>query len=205
MEGQKKSNGAVIGAALIGLGALILLGQVFPRFGGYLVGAGFAAGFAAAGYWFYSQYRQQQSNWGLLIPTYVMGAISGLILVSMFFGSLGGNWGMFIPAYIMFAIAAPFLYVYSRQPSQNWWALIPGGIMGALGVTFLLAGVWQLVPVVLIAAGVFLLWRNRQQQQAQQAQAAAPVMSVNGHVEREAAHKSPIKEMRPIAGSQEDR
>jgi hypothetical protein len=38
-----------------------------------------------------------------------------------------------------FIIAAPFYFVYFTQPKQ-WWALIPAGILSAIGVTALLIG-----------------------------------------------------------------
>jgi hypothetical protein len=61
----------------------------------------------------------------------------------------------------MFAVAAPFFLVYF-QDTQKWWALIPGGIMGFIGLSFLIAegSLQYVVPVVLIAAGVWILVRQ---------------------------------------------
>lgn len=52
---------------------------------------------------------------------------------------------------------------------RQWWPLIPGGIMAAIGGSILLGGVWLSVlsvagavwPLGLIALGIFLLWRQR--------------------------------------------
>src|SRR5690606_41960036 len=53
------------------------------------------------------------------------------------------NPGDIVGAYVMFAIALPFLYVYLRN-RENWWALIPGGIMLTIGVG-LLAGAFEII------------------------------------------------------------
>jgi amino acid transporter len=66
--------------------------------------------------------------------------------------------GFLIPAYIMYAIALPFFVVYARN-QKHWWALIPAGIMTALGTAFLVAAAMtsMLVPAILIFAGIWLV------------------------------------------------
>ena len=101
-------------------------------------------------------WTQNRAQWGLLVPAYVM-----LAIVPIFYLEDAGN---IVPAYVMFVIAMPFLLgaLYLRR----WPLLIPGGIMGALGV-FLLADAIEtfatlltlLVPLILIGAGVLLLVR----------------------------------------------
>ncbi len=102
-------------------------------------------------------YVRNTENWWALIPAYVMAAIGTMI------GLIGLRVlnDLLIPAYIMFAIAAPFLFVYLRNP-RNWWALIPGGIMSLIGFGFFMgSGVFQVVvPVVLIAGGLLLIARQ---------------------------------------------
>jgi predicted membrane protein len=152
-------NATIWGAVLVGLGVLFLLGQFLPGVSGFVGGLIATAIFVAMGVFFYTQYAGNRTNWGLLIPAYVMFSIAGLIALATLL-PVGRFEGALIPAYVMFAIAAPFLYVYSRNTRSNWWALIPGGIMGTIGLGFLLAAMWQAVPVVLIVAGIYLLVRN---------------------------------------------
>jgi threonine/homoserine/homoserine lactone efflux protein len=61
----------------------------------------------------------------------VVGVMVGLI-------GLGVLDDLLIPTYVMFAIAIPFFVVYARDTKQ-WWALIPGGIMVVIGLSFLVA------------------------------------------------------------------
>jgi len=100
---------------------------------------------------------RNQSNWGLLIPAFVLLAVGFMV------GLIGLGWltDLLIPAYVMFAIASPFFVVYILDKS-NWWALIPGGIMGFIGLSFLLAtpAVRFVVPFALVLIGVVIIVRN---------------------------------------------
>jgi hypothetical protein len=102
-------------------------------------------------------YFINRDNWWALIPAYAMiviGTMVGLIETDV----LGD---LLIPAYIMLAIAIPFFVVYFRN-KENWWALIPGGITGLIGLGFLLSEPIGrfLLPAALIAAGVWVLLRQ---------------------------------------------
>jgi hypothetical protein len=92
-----------------------------------------------------------------LIPAYVLVAVGGLV----FLIGVGLLHDLLIPAYIMFAIAIPFFFVYLSD-KNNWWALIPGGIMGFIGLSFFIAGANAavLIPVVLILVGLWLVIRQ---------------------------------------------
>ena len=96
-------------------------------------------------------------NWGLLIPAYVLVMVGGMV------GLIGLRIlrDLLIPAYVMLAIAAPFFVVYFRN-TKNWWALIPGGIMGVIAAGFLLASpaVRFIVPVILVLIGMWILIRQ---------------------------------------------
>jgi len=98
-----------------------------------------------------------RSRWWALIPAYV------LLAVGVMVGLIGSGVldDLLIPAYIMFAVAIPFLVVYARD-TKKWWALIPGGFMGVLGLAFLIAesAVQYVGPVALIVAGAWVLVRQ---------------------------------------------
>ncbi|MCC6904955.1 MAG: hypothetical protein IT326_03870, partial [Anaerolineae bacterium] len=166
---------------------------------------------AAVGVAFLGAYLMNRQNWGFLIPAYVFFAIAALIFVATrgllrgemigaFVMSLVGlpflfvwtrapkqNWWALIPAYVMFtiavflllvnilpgvviggfwvlAVALPFFVVYIVNPRNNWWALIPGGILGATGVGLSIASGLKalnaILPIALILGGAYLLFNQ---------------------------------------------
>ncbi len=74
---------------------------------------------------------------------------------------MGVLQGTIIPAYVFLSIALPFFTVYANNPSE-WWPLIPGGIMGLMGVIFLMTGELfaYVVPILIIIAGALILGRQ---------------------------------------------
>ncbi len=102
-------------------------------------------------------YLRNREQWGLLIPAYVLLAVGVMVWLI----GLGILNDLLIPAYVMFAVAIPFLVVFSRN-SQHWWALIPGGIMTIIGLSFLIAeaAVGYIIPAVLILTGIWILVRQ---------------------------------------------
>ena len=103
-------------------------------------------------------YWRDQTQWWALIPTYTLAAVAFMVLL------IEVNFidGILISAYVMFAIAIPFIIVYFRN-KKNWWALIPGGIMTILGISFLISGNTArfLGPLVLIVVGAWIIFRQR--------------------------------------------
>ena len=101
-------------------------------------------------------FLRDRSQWGLLIPAYVLLAV-GVMIPLIEAGVLSE---LLVPAYVMFAIAIPFFAVYARDPRQ-WWPLIPGGIMAVIGLAFLVAeaAVQYVGPAVLVPVGVWILVR----------------------------------------------
>ena len=102
-------------------------------------------------------YLRNRSQWWWLIPAYVLAAVGGVVILA----EAAGVSDNLITAYVMFAIAVPFFVVYARNRSQ-WWFLIPGGIMGAIGIGFLI--VENLLAIMgalaLIALGLWSLVRG---------------------------------------------
>jgi hypothetical protein len=110
-------------------------------------------------------FLSDRRQWWALIPTYVLGVI-GLMVALIGIGILVD---LLIPAYVMFAIAFPFFVVYVHDPKQ-WWALIPSGILGILGISFLLAtaAIQYIGAVALILAGAWILIRQFARQEPQE-------------------------------------
>jgi hypothetical protein len=101
-------------------------------------------------------FLRDRSQWGLLIPAYVLLAV-GVMIGLIGQGVLGD---LLIPSYVMFVIAIPFFVVYARDPKQ-WWPLIPGGILAVIGLAFLVAeaAAQYVAPAVLVLVGVWILVR----------------------------------------------
>lgn len=136
--------------AVAGLIALTALGVLRDQFVATYVLAAIALPFLVV----YGRDREQ--SWAL-IPAYVLLAV-GLMVGLIGRGILSD---LLVPSYVMFAIAIPFFLVYARDPKQ-WWALIPAGVMAAIGVSLLVAGAatQYLLPIALILAGVLLVARQ---------------------------------------------
>ena len=101
-------------------------------------------------------YLRDQTQWWPLIPAYVLLSIGIMIPLE----ALGVLNDFLVPAYVMFVIAIPFFIVYIRNPKQ-WWPLVPGGIMTAFGLSFLLVEAFQYVfPALVILVGFWILIRS---------------------------------------------
>lgn len=102
-------------------------------------------------------FLRNRQQWWALIPAYVLLAIG--VMVGLL--GLGVLTDLLVPAYVMLAIAIPFFVAYVRNPKQ-WWALIPGGILAAIGLSFLIAeaAVQYVAPVALVIVGVWILVRQ---------------------------------------------
>jgi len=137
---------------LLAVAAMILLSETF------LLPDAFEATFilTAIALPFLVVYLRDQTQWWALIPAYVLLSI-GIMLPLDDLGILND---LLIPAYVMFVIAIPFFVVYIRNPKQ-WWPLIPGGIMAAFGLSFLLVEAFQYVfPALVILVGFWILLRS---------------------------------------------
>jgi hypothetical protein len=204
MKSQARKQSLVWGGLLIFFGVVALV-EAYTD----LTAWGWVAILAAAGLVVFGVYLTDRSQWGLLIPAYVLWAVAGLIaLVTLnilrdesvatyvlaaialpflvAFLRDRSQWGLLIPAYVLlavgvmvvligqrvlsdllipsyvlFAIAIPFFVVYARDPKQ-WWPLIPGGILAVIGLSFLIAeaAVQYVGPAVLVLVGVWILVRQ---------------------------------------------
>ena len=136
--------------AVAGLVALLTLGLLPDPFVATYVLLSIALPFLAA-------FLFNRTNWGLLIPAYVLLAIG--VMVPLI--DLGVLYDTLIATYILIAIAIPFFAVYILN-TRNWWALIPGGILAIIGLGFLIASasVEYLFAAGLIVAGILIVVRQ---------------------------------------------
>lgn len=106
---------------------------------------------------FLAAFLFNRTNWGLLIPAYVL-TVVGVFVPLTELGVLDDNLTV---TYILLAIAIPFFVVFIRN-TKNWWALIPGGILAIIGLSFLIAeaSVEYIFAAVMIVAGILIVVRQ---------------------------------------------
>ncbi len=123
----------LVGALLLIAGLLILL----LNFG--IIGpwgdAVWSLLFIGGGIVFLAVYLGNRAQWWPIIPGMTLIGIGAIIFLSS--TPLEGDW---VPAVLFGAISLAFLIVYLTHPAENWWALIPTGVLASLGVPFLLPG-----------------------------------------------------------------
>ncbi len=91
---------------------------------------------------------RDRARWWALIPAYPLLAIAGVIGLGET-RILGDD---LVAAYVMFAIAIPFFVIYAWD-RKRWWALIPGGILAVIGMSFGSWLPWHSVRSSLITGG----------------------------------------------------
>jgi hypothetical protein len=93
------------------------------------------AALAAAGLAVFLIYLSDRSDWGVLVPAYVLWAVAGLVaLIEL--DVLKDNW---VALYALTAIALPFVAGFLRDRKQ-WGLLIPAYVMLAVGLMVGLQG-----------------------------------------------------------------
>lgn len=124
-------------------------------------------------------YLRDRAHWWALIPAYVLFSIGVMVLLE----ELGILSDFLVPAYVMFVIAIPFFVVYIRNPKQ-WWPLIPGGIMAAIGLSFLMVEAFQYVfPALVILVGFWILIRSFTRKEAVGDEPSLPVVVDEGDLQ----------------------
>ncbi len=124
---NKRAN-LLLGLLLLVGGFLLLL--VNFEVLGDLTGQTWGLLLTAGGLAFVSVYLSNRQQWWPLIPGAALIGVGLLVLLSTF-----GFEGAWLPAIIFLAIGAAFLVIYLTQPDENWWAIIPGGVMASLALT----------------------------------------------------------------------
>jgi hypothetical protein len=162
LEGKEKWTA---GTLLIVIGLLALVGQLLPNPElGYFIVPALAVIFLVWGI--------ISRQVGLLIPGGVLAGIGlGIFLTRWLYGgveaagtqsagtfllSFAAGWGLIILLSALFT------------DKTHWWPLIPGSILAVIGAGLLIGGVAQQLlqwlgliwPVILIAAGIYLILRR---------------------------------------------
>ena len=96
---------------------------------------GILLGVAAIG--FLSVYLTNRENWWALIPGMILLSVSALIILNTIFPGDTGELGGVI---VLGGIGLAFLLIYLTN-RENWWAIIPAGVMLTLSIVVLLGEV----------------------------------------------------------------
>lgn len=125
---KKLGTPLVWGLLLIAIGLLVLL-QNLGVLGGNLALI-WAIIFAVVGVRFLYIFLMDRKVWWPLIPSFTLFGLAGLLLIETLFPGGAGTWG---GALFLGSIALSFwaVYLVSRD---NWWAVIPGGVLLTLAV-----------------------------------------------------------------------
>jgi hypothetical protein len=151
--GNRQQWWAVIpGFTLLGLSVLIAFGDMLGAWGGALF-------LGSIGLSFWVIYAVRREFWWALIPA---GTLSTLALVAALAESVDG---MIVGGILFLGMAATFMLVYFLAgEARQRWALIPAGILGAIGILLMLSlgGIVNYVwALALIVVGVYLLTRSK--------------------------------------------
>jgi hypothetical protein len=163
---ERKANGGLIGGLiLLFVGIVALIGQFVPDALGELFGTflllGLGLVFLAIGI------ITREGGW--FIPGGILtglGAGTGLITSSLGNRLSGDEGGWFLLVFAAGWLLIPIMTaIFARE--THWWALIPAGIIGLVGLAVLYGGVFmdtlewvgKLWPIALIIAGGLLLWK----------------------------------------------
>lgn len=149
---------AIPGFVLLGLGALIAVGEFFPAFGGTFGGTLFLGFIGLA---FLVVYLLHREFWWAVIPAGVMFTLALVAWVAQYNGFASG-------ATFFLGLAATFA-VLGLMPigRDEKWPWIPAGICAVLGTllmlgsgAFLQTAAGLIWPAVLVLSGVFLIART---------------------------------------------
>ncbi len=124
---SSQSKRIFLGVLLILVGVLFLLQQVFSiPFGGLFIALLFAIGGAVFLYFLV----KDRTKWWAAIPGFVLLGLGALIAMSTLFPEFGNRFG---GSLFLGFIALGFLLVYLLRNDQ-WWPIIPAGVLFTLAV-----------------------------------------------------------------------
>jgi hypothetical protein len=144
MEGKKRNN-TLLRLAAFPLAGLAIASITSASFGG-------AAFLAALGLAFALVWHDDKRRWWAMIPA---GTFASLAAVTFFEPIVGGSAGWLFLA----GLAATFYALTRFEVEPQPWAIYPAIALGVVALlSFTTSGGW-VVPLLLIAAGVYLLMR----------------------------------------------
>ncbi len=121
----------VWGILLILVGVLFLLESLALLQLGAIWAVLFALGGLAFGY----TAAENRNNWWAAIPAMALLGVAALIGINVLLPALGDQWGA---AVFLGALSLAFWLIYLRTDRQEWWALIPGGVLLSLAAAIAL-------------------------------------------------------------------
>jgi hypothetical protein len=123
---RRDSGATVLGVLLIlgGLFFLLMNFGILPELGALMIALLFAAGGAA----FLLVFLTNSERWWALFPGFTLLGIASIIALSTLFPQFNGPW---LGALFLGGLSVAFWIVYLTHP-ENWWAVIPGGVLMTL-------------------------------------------------------------------------
>lgn len=128
----------ILWGSLLILGGVLFLLQNLGLFN--LGGIFWGLLFALAGVFFLSIFIQNQTNWWSIIPGFALMGIAAQIVLDQLAPQIANDIGGSI---VLGATGLSFLFVYLAD-RQNWWALIPLGVLLTLAVVSSLDQITQI-------------------------------------------------------------
>jgi len=137
------------GLVILGIAVAVFLAEQ-DLVEGYIVATIILAG---VGLPFLLIFLSDRQHWWALIPAMTMTGIAA----GVFLEGLGAIGGPAVGGLAVAGVSLGFVSIYLIDREQ-WWALIPGGVMGILAFFLLLAAATRFVwPIAIIVLGLLLL------------------------------------------------
>jgi hypothetical protein len=97
---------------------------------------------------FLAVFFQDRARWWALIPAYPLLVVAGAVGLA----ASGLVSDDLISAFVVLALALPFLAIFARDHEQ-WWVLLPGGLLAVLGLSLTSWLSWNALRSALVAGG----------------------------------------------------
>ena len=163
---SKKHEGLIGGLILIGIGMIALLAQFVDFISWESFGIYFVLLLGLAFYIWGIVAREP----GLMIPGGILSGIGVgiVVLVNDLVPAGVEDGGLFLAIFGLGWLSITLMSAIFTNETQ-WWALIPGGIIGFVGLAVMFGGIFMNAleaaavfwPVILIVVGLSIIWKAR--------------------------------------------